>query len=107
MYKKLSFKEWEKYINEYYSDNSEISIKDYCIQHNLNKGQFFYNKRKLKKINEPILQAIKFNDKESCTEEYAFTSSEVKISIGKTNIAIPISETTLITSIIKELISRC
>ena len=49
MYKKFSFKEWEKYINEYYSDNSEISIKDYCIQHNLNKGQFFITKENFKK----------------------------------------------------------
>ena len=46
MYKKLTNKEWEEAVNLYYKENKDISIKDYCIKNNLNKGQFFYHKRR-------------------------------------------------------------
>ena len=48
MYKKLNNKEWEEAVDLYYKENKNISIKEYCTKNNLNKGQFFYHKRRIK-----------------------------------------------------------
>lgn len=40
-------------------------------------------------------------------EENITASKEVKINIGNTNISIPVSETPLIASIIKQLATKC
>lgn len=45
MYKKLNNDAWKQAINEYYSDNQGLTIKDYCIENNLNKSQFYYHKK--------------------------------------------------------------
>ena len=50
MYKKLNNKEWEEAVDLYYKENKNISIKEYCTKNNLNKGQFFYHKRRIKDI---------------------------------------------------------
>ena len=47
----------EKYINEYYDYYQDMKIKDYCIQHNLNKSKFYYHRR-VKKIEKPNLKII-------------------------------------------------
>lgn len=105
MYKKLSNEDWEKYINEYYDNNQDINIKDYCIKHNLNKSQFYYHRKRLNNVDEPILQAIKMENKQEYKQDSI--TSQIKIEIGTVNISIPVSETTLITSIIKELSLKC
>lgn len=107
MYKKLTNEGWEQYINKFYEDSHEISIKDYCIKHNLNKGQFYYHKRRLKEINEPVFHAIKIESKEDHNKEIVTATSEIEIKIGNSTISIPVSETTLITAIIKELVLTC
>ena len=53
-----------------------------------------------------VLQAI--NLKTSATKkEKTFSESKVNIEIGNANITIPVSETTLINSIVKELLEKC
>ena len=108
MYKKLNNKEWEEAVNLYYKENKDISIKDYCTKNNLNKGQFFYHKRRIKNIEhkEPIFQAIQLNNHGEIIKENISSNSlsEIKISIGVAKISIPTSETALINSIIKDLI---
>ena len=47
MYKKLNNKEWEEVVNLYYKENMNISTKEYCGKNNLNKGHFFYHKRRI------------------------------------------------------------
>ena len=106
MYKKLNNEGWEKYINEYYDHHQDMNIKDYCILHNLNKSQFYYHRRRIKKIEEPILQAVKLENKQE-NRKQVDDALEVNIAIGNANISIPVSETTLITSIIKELAIKC
>ena len=107
MYKKLNNKEWEEVINVYYKENKDMSIKDYCTKNNLNKGQFFYHKRRIKDIKhkEPIFQAIQLNNHGEIIKENISSklSSEIKITIGVAKISIPASETALINSIIKDL----
>ena len=107
MYKKLNNKEWEEAVNLYYKENKDISIKDYCIKNNLNKGQFFYHKRRIKNLahKEPIFQAIQLNNHGEIIKENISSklSSEIKITIGVAKISIPTSETALINSIIKDL----
>ncbi|MDY2730409.1 MAG: hypothetical protein SOV35_10175 [Clostridium sp.] len=107
MYKKLNNKEWEEAVNLYYKENKDISIKDYCTKNNLNKGQFFYHKRRInnKDNQKTVFQAIHLNDKEEIINEKISSNSlsEIKISIGVAKISIPASETALINSIIKDL----
>lgn len=108
MYKKLNNKEWEEAVNLYYKENNDISIKEYCTTNNLNKSQFYYHKKRISnnQHKEPIFQAVQLNDKKEIINEIVSSNSlsEIKISIGATKISIPVSETALINSIIKDLI---
>ena len=108
MYKKLNNKAWEEAINKYYSDNQELTIKDYCSENNLNKSQFYYHKKRLNSKNDksPVFHAVKFDNKEVIRKELPVLNSslDVKIIIGAASISIPVSETALINSIIKELL---
>ena len=71
MYKKLNNKEWEEVINVYYKENKDMSIKDYCTKNNLNKGQFFYHKRRIKDNEHKALvfQAIQLDNHEEIIKE--------------------------------------
>ena len=105
MYQKLDNAAWEKYINEYSSLDKKISIKSFCKERNINPSQFFYHRKRIASADKPVvLQAINFK-----TNEKRLVSSESKINleIGNANISIPVSETTLINSIIKELFEKC
>ncbi|NOH17317.1 IS66 family insertion sequence element accessory protein TnpA [Clostridium cochlearium] len=85
-------------------------MKDFCAENNLNKSQFYYHKKRVEKTaksKEPIFQAISLNSKIDNIKEDNSTLKEVKINVGNANIFIPVSEATLITSIIKELILKC
>lgn len=46
-------------------------------------------------------------NKENNPKANTYISNEVKINIGNASISIPVSETTLISSIIKELVLQC
>ena len=105
MYQKLDNAAWEKYINEYSSLDKKVSIKSFCQERNINPSQFFYHRKRIASADKPVvLQAINFK-----TNEKRLVSSESKINleIGNANITIPVSETTLINSIIKELLEKC
>ena len=95
MYKKLNNKEWEEAVDLYYKENKNISIKEYCTKNNLNKGQFFYHKRRIKDIEhkEPIFQAIQLNNHGEIIKENISSklSSEIKITIGVAKIFIPLT----------------
>ena len=105
MYQKLDNAAWEKYINEYSSLEEKTSIKSFCKERNINPSQFFYHRKRITSADKPVvLQAINFK-----TNEKRLVSSESKINleIGNAKITIPVSETTLINSIIKELLEKC
>lgn len=107
MYKKLSNDEWREYINRYYSSDENLTVKDYCEENNINKSQFYYHRRKIEEKATPVFHPIKINAEAATVKADIETSSEVKISIGNISVAIPASETTLINSLIKELLLRC
>ena len=107
MYKKLSNDEWREYINRYYASDENLTVKDYCEENNINKSQFYYHKRKIEEKATPVFHPIKINAEAATVKADIETSSEVKISIGNISVAIPASETTLINSLIKELLLRC
>ena len=50
MGKKLSNKEWEEHINQYYSCNSSITINEFCRENNLSKQQFYYHKKRILEV---------------------------------------------------------
>ncbi|MGL5084550.1 MAG: IS66 family insertion sequence element accessory protein TnpA [Clostridium sp.] len=109
MSRKLSNKEWEEFINQYYSNDISMTINEFCRENNLSKQQFHYHKKKISETKTPastVFQAIKID---SPGESYpkALGDLEVKIIIANATIAIPVSETTLIASIIKELATSC
>lgn len=110
MYRKLDNDAWEEYLNKFNSIKDAITVKDFCTENNLNKSQFYYHKKRVEKeteSKEPIFQAISLNSKVDNIKENKSTLKEVKINVGNANIFIPVSEATLITSIIKELILKC
>ena len=105
MYQKLDNAAWEKYINEYSSLDNKISIKSFCQERNINPSQFFYHRKIIASADKPVvLQAINFKTKE---KRLVSSESKINLEIGNAKITIPVSETTLINSIIKELLERC
>ena len=105
MYQKLDNAAWEKYINEYSSLEEKTSIKSFCKERNINPSQFFYHRKRIASADKPVvLQAINFKTKE---ERLVSSESKINLEIGNANITIPVSETTLINSIIKELLEKC
>lgn len=109
MSRRLDNATWEEYINKFDACNGTVTLKDFCIENKLSKSQFYYHKRRLASVNSKstTFHAVSLNVKENNIEEKVFSSSEVKITVGNTMIAIPASETALIASIIKELAARC
>lgn len=109
MNKKLSNKEWKEHIEQYYNNHSSITINEFCREHNLSKQQFHYHKKKIldaQNCSSTVFQALTITSKEESVNKI-INNSEVKISIGNAILAIPVSETTLISSIIKELLIQC
>jgi uncharacterized Zn ribbon protein len=105
MGKKLSNKEWEEHINQYYSSNSSMTINEFCRENNLSKQQFHYHKKRILDTKDSIttvFQGLKIKAQEE-TSKKSTVNSEVRIIIGNATISIPVSETTLISLIIKEL----
>lgn len=109
MSRKLDNASWEEYINKFDSYKGTITLKDFCIENKLSKSQFYYHKKRLAVTNPttPVFYAVSLNAKQDNIEKNILTSKEVKITIGTANITIPVSETTLIYSIIKELAAKC
>lgn len=109
MSRKLSNKEWEEYIKQYYSNDISMTINDFCRENDLSKQQFHYHKKKIsetKTQTSTVFQALKIvSDEEPYNKVLA--NLEIKITIANATIAIPVSETTLISSIIKELATSC
>lgn len=109
MYKKLDNDAWEEYLNKFNSVKDTITVKDFCAENNLNKSQFYYHKKRVEKAiesKEPVFQAISLHSSFDNTKENKSTLKEVKINVGNADILIPVSEATLITAIIKELILK-
>ena len=105
MYQKLDNAAWEKYINEYSSLDKKVSIKSFCQERNINPSQFFYHRKRIASTDKTVvLQAINFKTKE---ERLVSSESNINVEIGNAKITIPVSETTLINSIIKELFEKC
>ena len=109
MPKRLDNATWEEYSNKFNLYKGTITLKDFCIENKLSKSQFYYHKKRLDATNSttPVFHAVSLNTKQDNIEKNILTSKEVKITIGAANITIPVSETTLIYSIIKELATKC
>ena len=107
MSRKLDNATWEEYINKFNSYEGTVTVKDFCIENKLTKSQFYYHKRRLEKESSTtVFHAISLTKQDNVQANIS-TSKEVKITVGNTNIIIPVSEATLITAIIKELILKC
>ncbi|WP_139903751.1 IS66 family insertion sequence element accessory protein TnpA [Clostridium thermarum] len=111
MSRRLDNATWEEYINKFDACNGTITVKDFCLENKLTKSQFYYHKRRVERAKfenkETVFHAISLDNKENNIKENIYTLNEVKITIGNTIIAIPVNETALISSIIKELAAKC
>lgn len=109
MGKKLSHAIWEEYIKKFEAYNGSITVKDFCIENNICKTQFYYHKRRLQKSQsentQPVFHAIPL--KQSNVEKNSTSSNEVKITVGNIIVNIPSSKAMLISTIIKELVRTC
>jgi len=107
MSRKLDNATWEEYINKFDSYKGTVTVKDFCIENKLTKSQFYYHKRRLEKGNHtPVFHAVSLTKQDNIEGNIA-ALKEVKITVGNASISIPVSEATLIASIIKELATRC
>lgn len=106
--KKLSNADWAEYFKKFNYYNGEITVKDFCIQNDITKSQFYCYKKRLDEGNietsESIFYPINFNNSEN--DINISSIREIKINIGNATIMIPVSETTLISSIITELSNK-
>ena len=113
MSRKLSNADWAEHIKKFSECKEEITLKNYCIQNNLSKSQFYYHKKRLNEDNrtsETIFYPISLdsnNNDNNIGSIMTSSEKEISINIGNAFIKIPVSETTLISSIIKELANRC
>jgi hypothetical protein len=109
MSRKLDNADWEQYINKVDSYKNTVTVKDFCIENDFTKSQFYYHKKRLEKANPIITKfhEVSLKTEKANTEQVLKVSKEIKITIGNANIVIPASETVLIYSIIKELAEKC
>ena len=109
MSRKSENTKWEEYINKFNSYKGEITLKDFCIENQLSKTQFYYHKKRLQKANfkSTVFHEVSLKDEKDNIAKFSDASKKVKISIGNATISIPSNETALISSIIKELITKC
>jgi hypothetical protein len=103
---------WEEYIKKFETYKGSITVKDFCIENNLCKSQFYYHRKRLQREqlkNEEssiVFHAIQLAKKDEA-KETTTPSKEVKIAIGNVTVTIPSSEASLISTIIKELAISC
>ncbi|WDC84188.1 hypothetical protein PL321_18375 [Caloramator sp. mosi_1] len=111
MGKRMSHAKWEEYIKKFESYNGSITVKDFCIENDICKTQFYYHRKRLQKeesnnrkdiVFHAIPLAIQDEQKET-----AKLSKEVKITVGNVTVIIPSDEVNLISKIIKELSISC
>lgn len=111
MARRLSNAIWQEYIKKFESYNGSITVKDFCIENNLCKTQFYYHRKKLqieqqKNVDSIVFHAIPLNKQDEIKETSTF-SKEVKITVGNATVIIPSDEIHLITTIIKEIATSC
>ena len=70
-------------------------------------GKKFKRNIRVNYNNNNIFQEIKIEKEATTTNNTTLTTVDVNITIGNINIAIPVSETTLIASLVKELLTKC
>ena len=87
----------------------KITLKDFCIENQLSKTQFYYHKNRLEKANSKttVFHEVSLKTEKDNKSQFSYASKEIKISIGNVIISIPASETALISSIMKELVTEC
>ena len=109
MSRKSENTKWEEYINKFNSYRGEITLKDFCIENQLSKTQFYYHKKRLEKANSKatVFHKVSLKADKDNRGPFSDASKEIKISIGNTIISIPASETALVYSVIKDLVTKC
>lgn len=99
---------WQDYVTKFDSYGGTITIKDFCKENNISRSQFYYHKRKMDQgYSTKVFHAVSLKVSEETISEYTIEEKNVNIIIGNANISIPTSETSLISSIIKELATKC
>lgn len=111
MARKLDYSVFEKHINKFNSYKGSKDVRTFCNENNITRSQFYYYRKKLEERDnqklQPVFHAITLNASEVVNDRSTLPLTEIKINIGKANITIPVSETNLISLIIKELASKC
>jgi hypothetical protein len=95
---------WKHIIKLY--NSHEGKLVDFCKKHNITRNQLYYHKSKENKEKSISFHPIQLNSKDSLdlsNKKTDTASDEIKISIGKANIHIPISEKSLLIDILKEI----
>lgn len=99
---------WKEFLEKFYS--YEGSVTDYCKENDISKSQFYYYKKKFNKKANPTFHAIEVKhepDTALKVKNAIHESSTIKIELGRANIYIPSENTTLFSTVIKEILKSC
>lgn len=100
----LEKESWEKILGKYSS--YEGTLRSFCSENNIAKHQRYYYKKKFEKPNKPAFHAIAIKPSKNA-EDAEKAHKDIHIQIGKANIFIPLSETVISKTILRELTSTC
>ena len=78
MSRKLDNSKWEEYINKFNSYRGEITLKDFCIENQLSKTQFYYHKKRLEKANSKstVFHEVSLKDEKDNIAKFSDDSTE-------------------------------
>lgn len=109
MAKRIGKEAWREYIDKFSS--YEGLLTQYCVENNISKSQFYYNRRLFDTATEgeTKFHTVSFNDEVSNSPSTPAPSlpGDIRIEIGKVNIFIPANEIATLSTLVKELAKSC
>lgn len=104
--------DWEDILDRFSSYKG--TIRAFCKENNISVHQFYYRRKKLKKMDTAMFHAISFKENnayKSINEETvpssSSSSSVIKIEIGKAKISIPGNDKISLSNILKVIMESC
>lgn len=112
MTSEASVVDWEDILNKFSSYKG--TIKAFCEENNISIHQLYYRRKKLKNNKSPIFHAVSFKEKDiaACIDKLdakakSYSTSDVKIEIGKAKIYIPSNDREALKDMFKVIIQSC
>lgn len=104
--------DWEEILNKFSLHKG--SIKSFCKDNNISIHQLYYRRRRLRNNKPPVFHAVSFKEKdiadsidERTAKAKSYSTSDVKIEVGKAKIYIPSNDKEALKDIFKVIMQSC